>query len=133
MMRKTIIDGLKAAKNRLSGCGREGDRAYKIGFTNTEYPVRSAIYKLKIGWLVVGWVTTSEYQLLYVFEVFGCLAWKHWKGGNLCIKGNLFTIKRKHPDTNAWSAASGCSNCRLWMLIYFAKITYQKLNKNLIW
>ena len=31
------------------------------------HPVRSAIHKLQIGRLVVGWVTTSEYLLLYVF------------------------------------------------------------------
>jgi hypothetical protein len=31
------------------------------------HPVRSAILKLQIGRLVVGWVTTSEYLLLYVF------------------------------------------------------------------
>jgi hypothetical protein len=30
-------------------------------------PVRSAIHKPQIGRLVVGWVTTSEYLLLYVF------------------------------------------------------------------
>ena len=32
------------------------------------HPVRSAIHKLQIGRLVVGWVTTSEYLLLYVLE-----------------------------------------------------------------
>jgi hypothetical protein len=31
------------------------------------HPVRSAIHKPQIGGLVVGWVTTSEYPLLYVF------------------------------------------------------------------
>jgi len=31
------------------------------------HPVRSAIHKPQIGRLVVGWVTTSEYLLLYVF------------------------------------------------------------------
>jgi hypothetical protein len=30
------------------------------------HPVRSAIHKPQIGRLVVGWVTTSEYLLLYV-------------------------------------------------------------------
>ena len=30
------------------------------------HPVRSAIHKLQIGGLVVGWVTTSESPLLYV-------------------------------------------------------------------
>jgi hypothetical protein len=34
------------------------------------HPVRSAIHKLEIGGLVVGWVTTSEYPLLYVFVIF---------------------------------------------------------------
>jgi hypothetical protein len=34
------------------------------------HPVRSAIHKLQIGRLVVGWVTTSEYLLLYVFLAF---------------------------------------------------------------
>ena len=34
------------------------------------HPVRSAIHKLQIGRLVVGWVTTSEYLLLYVFVSF---------------------------------------------------------------
>jgi hypothetical protein len=34
------------------------------------HPVRSAIHKPQIGRLVVGWVTTSEYLLLYVFAIF---------------------------------------------------------------
>ena len=33
----------------------------------TGLPVRSAVLKPLAGWLVVGWVTTSESQLLYVF------------------------------------------------------------------
>jgi hypothetical protein len=33
-------------------------------------PVRSAIFKQDTGGLVVRWVTTGEYPLLYVFEVF---------------------------------------------------------------
>ena len=35
----------------------------------TGLPVRSAVLKPLAGWLVVGWVTTSESQLLYVFAV----------------------------------------------------------------
>ena len=34
------------------------------------HPVRSAIHKPQIGRLVVGWVTTSEYLLLYVLPPF---------------------------------------------------------------
>lgn len=37
-------------------------RVWKTGL-----PVRSAILKPHAGWLVVGWVTTSESRLLYVF------------------------------------------------------------------
>ena len=37
---------------------------------NNRHPVRSAKDKLQIDQLVVGWVTTSEYWLLYVFDLF---------------------------------------------------------------
>jgi hypothetical protein len=33
-------------------------------------PVRSAIFKQDTGGLVVRWVTTGEYPLLYVFIIF---------------------------------------------------------------
>ena len=39
---------------------------YDHRLKRTGHPVRSAIHKLEIGRLVVGWVTTSEYLLLYV-------------------------------------------------------------------
>ncbi|KAF1933097.1 uncharacterized protein M421DRAFT_53624, partial [Didymella exigua CBS 183.55] len=35
----------------------------------TRLPVRSAIFKQRTGGLVVRWVTTSEYPLLYVFVI----------------------------------------------------------------
>jgi hypothetical protein len=40
---------------------------YDHRLRNIGHPVRSAIHKPQIGRLVVGWVTTSEYLLLYVF------------------------------------------------------------------
>ena len=40
---------------------------YDHRLRTTGHPVRSAIHKPQIGRLVVGWVTTSEYLLLYVF------------------------------------------------------------------
>ena len=43
---------------------------YDHRLRKTGHPVRSAIHKPQIGRLVVGWVTTSEYLLLYVFELF---------------------------------------------------------------
>jgi hypothetical protein len=36
----------------------------------TRLPVRSALFKQRTGGLVVRWVTTSEYPLLYVFVLF---------------------------------------------------------------
>jgi hypothetical protein len=36
----------------------------------TRLPVRSALFKQRTGGLVVRWVTTSEYPLLYVFANF---------------------------------------------------------------
>ena len=41
---------------------------YDHRLKGTGHPVRSAIHKLEIGRSVVGWVTTSESLLLYVFE-----------------------------------------------------------------
>jgi hypothetical protein len=38
-----------------------------IGQETTRLPVRSALFKQRTGGLVVRWVTTSEYPLLYVF------------------------------------------------------------------
>ncbi|TKA42233.1 hypothetical protein B0A54_07321 [Friedmanniomyces endolithicus] len=35
---------------------------------NTDHPVRSGVLKLRIGRLVLRWVTTREYLLLYVFR-----------------------------------------------------------------
>jgi hypothetical protein len=35
----------------------------------TRLPVRSALFKQRTGGLVVRWVTTSEYPLLYVFAL----------------------------------------------------------------
>ena len=39
---------------------------YDHRLKRTGHPVRSAFHKLQIGGLVVRWVTTSEYPLLYV-------------------------------------------------------------------
>jgi hypothetical protein len=43
---------------------------YDHRLRRTGDPVRSRILKPQIGRLVVGWVTTSEYLLLYVFYFF---------------------------------------------------------------
>ncbi|TVY60755.1 Telomerase reverse transcriptase, partial [Lachnellula suecica] len=50
--------------NKLKA-GTYDHRLRRIG-----HPVRSAIHKPQIGRLVVGWVTTSEYLLLYVYFLF---------------------------------------------------------------
>jgi hypothetical protein len=39
----------------------------------TRLPVRSALFKQRTGGLVVRWVTTSEYPLLYVFCILAAL------------------------------------------------------------
>jgi hypothetical protein len=42
-----------------------------------ELPVRSAVLKQCTGGLVVRWVTTSEYPLLYVFAIFAYFPFSH--------------------------------------------------------
>jgi hypothetical protein len=57
-----------------------GDMIYCLTFPSTydhrtlktRLPVRSALFKQRTGGLVVRWVTTSEYPLLYVFWIFFC-------------------------------------------------------------
>ena len=49
---------------------RQFPDTYGHRLKNNRHPVRSAKDKLQIDQLVVGWVTTSEYWLLYVFELF---------------------------------------------------------------
>jgi hypothetical protein len=44
----------------------------------TRLPVRSALFKQRTGGLVVRWVTTSEYPLLYVFCCPVCLEREVW-------------------------------------------------------
>ena len=46
----------------------ESDGTYDHRLRRIGHPVRSAIHKPQIGRLVVGWVTTSESLLLYVFS-----------------------------------------------------------------
>ncbi|XP_014551745.1 hypothetical protein COCVIDRAFT_112081, partial [Bipolaris victoriae FI3] len=41
---------------------------YGHRFKKFSHPVRSGLYKLEIGGLVVRWVTTGESPLSYVFE-----------------------------------------------------------------
>ena len=48
---------------------------------NNRHPVRSAKDKLQIDQLVVGWVTTSEYWLLYVFALLIFAEPESWVGG----------------------------------------------------
>jgi hypothetical protein len=54
----------------------------------TRLPVRSALFKQRTGGLVVRWVTTSEYPLLYVFFfVFADCECKSMGTMHLFIKG----------------------------------------------
>ncbi|CCD45815.1 hypothetical protein BofuT4_P048330.1 [Botrytis cinerea T4] len=51
---------LLVVKNNVAVSDTYDHRLKRIG-----HPVRSAIHKLQIGGLVVGWVTTSESPLFY--------------------------------------------------------------------
>ncbi|KUJ08330.1 uncharacterized protein LY89DRAFT_765195, partial [Mollisia scopiformis] len=57
---------------------------YDHRLRKTGHPVRSAIHKPQIGRLVVGWVTTSEYLLLYVFDF--CRSCKNFPCGDAAGK-----------------------------------------------
>ena len=66
LQRVKMIPALQDSNNNiahyLAPTSTYDHRVWKTGL-----PVRSAVLKPHAGWLVVGWVTTSESQLLYVF------------------------------------------------------------------
>jgi hypothetical protein len=61
----------------------------------TRLPVRSALFKQRTGGLVVRWVTTSEYPLLYVFAFSCCLF--------LNDQGHLPFVEQTHSQLMFWS------------------------------
>jgi hypothetical protein len=61
----------------------------------TRLPVRSALFKQRTGGLVVRWVTTSEYPLLYVF-VFFFFHPLHLEGtGQIVVVSELGMVTRR--------------------------------------
>lgn len=58
----------------------------------TELPVRSAVLKHGTGGLVVRWVTTSEYLLLYVFCLFGLLGLPNFENAKLHVGPKFLVI-----------------------------------------
>jgi hypothetical protein len=57
---------------------RSGFYTYDHRTLKTRLPVRSALFKQRTGGLVVRWVTTSEYPLLYVFVFLRTLSRNAW-------------------------------------------------------
>src|SRR5690348_13098068 len=55
----------------------------------TRLPVRSALFKQRTGGLVVRWVTTSEYPLLYVFALLCLIATAGPRQGTAFWKATL--------------------------------------------
>jgi hypothetical protein len=82
----------------------------------TRLPVRSALFKQRTGGLVVRWVTTSEYPLLYVFCIKSVLStFIHGTNVNLpnvvCLVVNLLVGVAEGPSQvfrEMWHHASTC-------------------------
>ena len=66
---------LEGKARRLTSCNDKMTiiSTYDHRTLKTRLPVRSALFKQRTGGLVVRWVTTSEYPLLYVFDFSFCL------------------------------------------------------------
>jgi hypothetical protein len=65
-VRSPLKTRLNTVWRLVIGLNSEFAVTYDHRLRRTGHPVRSAIHKPQIGRLVVGWVTTSEYLLLYV-------------------------------------------------------------------
>jgi hypothetical protein len=66
-MYRILGDGGSAYQLHLYTVGSTIADTYDHRTLKTRLPVRSALFKQRTGGLVVRWVTTSEYPLLYVF------------------------------------------------------------------
>ncbi len=115
---------------------------YDHRLRKTWYPVRSALIKPQIDRLVVGWVTTSESRLLYVFLlflIFSSLRWRE-KVEFDEAKPQIYAIKffliwwsssvRRRYAPGAKLVASHC--IRLFCSSYADRITYP-LSSTLVW
>ena len=67
MVPRSDLHQVGLRNSKYIGYFRKKAFTYDHRLKRTGHPVRSAFHKLQIGRLVVGWVTTSEYLLLYVF------------------------------------------------------------------
>ena len=63
---------------------------YDHRILNPALPVRSAVLKQDTGGLVVRWVTTGEYPLLYVFAFFDAFSYT-----NLVVESFVLYLKTK--------------------------------------
>jgi hypothetical protein len=88
---------------------------YDHSSQKTRDPVRSPLDKLRSGRLVVGWVTTSEYRLLYVFFFFFCsISW--WIGQALLCQAKLLLTIHIGPELSERDLVH--SICRRAQMVY---------------
>ena len=70
MMRSLMVNVAEATALKIISSFVTEKSTYDHRVWKTGLPVRSAVLKPHAGRLVVGWVTTSESRLLYVFFFF---------------------------------------------------------------
>ena len=66
---KNTINQMQNGNSRYTNIKPSINTTYDHRTLKTRLPVRSALFKQRTGGLVVRWVTTSEYPLLYVFGI----------------------------------------------------------------
>jgi hypothetical protein len=64
------IESVRKMVSRIYTTQNDMTNTYDHRTLKTRLPVRSALFKQRTGGLVVRWVTTSEYPLLYVFFLY---------------------------------------------------------------
>jgi len=71
-----------------------GEGTYDHRLENADHPVRSGVLKLEIGRLVLRWVTTREYLLLYVFVFVLSMDWTFRIGRWWRVGGGMRAVVR---------------------------------------
>ncbi|KAF8863115.1 hypothetical protein BDZ45DRAFT_645396 [Acephala macrosclerotiorum] len=102
------------------------------------HPIRSVIHKPQIGESVVGWVTTSESSLLYVFFIFYIFFCGEWRLDNKALKvGETLVvpgsyeglIKLESTLGSLWSYVK--ANCAVQMYRYGRRSDFDRLERKL--
>ncbi|KAH8731886.1 hypothetical protein GQ44DRAFT_670521, partial [Phaeosphaeriaceae sp. PMI808] len=91
----------------------------------TKLPVRSASFKQRTGGLVVRWVTTGEFPLLYVFLPLIRILQNHFTGPVLVSDAALYVLRNFVKNHTGYLCVEQYVHIPCYLLICYLKEVYR--------